>query len=68
MKVAEVKEEVKTFTVRYKCDICNKGYLESTGVALLSYPPQYPHDCSNCGKGKVFKHKYPFMDYEVIEK
>ena len=65
--MAEVKERVNTFVVRYRCDVCDKGYLESTGVALTSYPPQYPHDCSNCGKGKVFNQKYPYNIYKVIE-
>lgn len=65
--MAEETKEVKTFTVDYKCPVCDDGYLRPTGTVLTSYPPQYPHMCnreSGCGYGETFNKIYPHIDYK----
>lgn len=63
----EFKKEIKTFQVDYICDNCGSPDVKSTGVTLLSNPPQYPHTCKNCGANYVFKCTYPTMKYVVID-
>jgi len=66
----EVKKEVKTFEVNYKCDECDNGYMKFGGVVLTSYPAQYTHSCDNpdCDATMTFKgEKYPQTRYEDID-
>jgi len=58
--------ELKTRKVRYKCDWCNDGYYEPTGICLTSCPPQYPHKCSNCGINRNFLVIYPLIETKEI--
>ena len=65
----EVKKEVKTFEVNYKCDECDDGYMQFDGIVLTSYPAQYPHSCDNkdCDATKTFRgESYPKMVHEKI--
>ena len=57
--MAEIEHEVKTYTIRYLCDECGKGWMKPTGMTLTSYPLQYPHVCSECGRNDTFWDKYP---------
>lgn len=43
----------------YVCDRCGDGQYRPTGVAYLSFPPQYPHICDNCGDKRIFGETYP---------
>lgn len=43
----------------YVCDRCGDGQYHPTGVAYLSFPPQYPHICDNCGDKRLFGETYP---------
>ena len=63
--MAEIEQEVKTFTVNYLCDECGEGYMESTGSILISNPPQYPHKCNACGSDRTFREKYPKTIYKT---
>ncbi len=62
----EIRKELKTFQVDYKCPKCENGYLRSNGIVLTSDPPQYPHICNNekCDHSETFKKIYPYIDYE----
>lgn len=61
----EVRTESKIFTVNKKCDKCGKGLmLRSGNMTLATYPPQYPHECNNCGKVENYNKEYPY--YEVV--
>ncbi len=66
--MAEMKQEIKVFTVGYLCDECGKGFMEPTGSVYLSNPAQYPHKCSywKCGDEKTFSRSYPYNEQEVI--
>lgn len=63
--MAEVRAEVKTYSITYHCSVCGIGEMLPTGIALLSSPPQYPHKCTKCGEEKTFRFKYPRTVYEA---
>lgn len=64
--MAETKLPVQTVQVDYTCDECGKGQMRFGGVTLTSYPPQYPHRCSECGAKKTFNVIYPHTAVEPI--
>lgn len=45
----------------YLCDVCGSE-MESTGHVLLSFPPQYPHRCSN-DHSVILGSSYPRIEY-----
>ena len=55
---------VKAVKVKYFCDECGKEVLPS-GIALLSYPVQYEHICTNgkCDKTYRFEKEYPSVEF-----
>lgn len=56
---------VKTVKRHLMCD-CG-GEYKSTGNSYMTYPPQYPHQCNNCGD-KVTKRKmYPLVIHLPVE-
>jgi hypothetical protein len=66
--VAEAKHIVQPVEVEYVCDSCNTGVMRSTGVGLMSSPPQYPHKCNHCGSQSTFKLIYPYITYERVNR
>lgn len=48
------------------CD-CGGEYI-ATSVVLDSYPPQYPHVCSECYKQTSFDRSYPCVVYVEVGK
>lgn len=59
----QIKSEVKTYLVTYKCDQCNKGDMIATGVCL-EYPLKiFPHVCNACG----FQHNFREEAYPRTE-
>lgn len=61
----KVKKEVKTNIIKAMCE-CG-GEYKPTGIVLTTYPEQYPHDCSKCGKREVFYEQYPKFEYVEVE-
>ena len=59
--------DVKIVGVDYVCDECGTGLMESTGVALMSNPPWYPHHCSHCGATKNISERYPTVRYRPVQ-
>lgn len=62
----EIRKEVKAIQVDCKCPKCNIGYLRPSvnSVLLSTFPPQYPHECTNCDYSETFINKvYPYIDY-----
>ena len=60
MKMAEFVAEAKVFVVHMKCEKCGEGIMVPFGdVALMTYPPQYPHKCINCGNVENYAAIYP---------
>lgn len=62
--MGEVKKKVDSYTVTYTCSKCEQGDMVPTGIALMSYPPKYPHVCNNCGNTMVLSQRYPRQVYE----
>jgi uncharacterized Zn finger protein len=59
------KTEVKTFAERLYCDKCGEE-MKFTGTVLCSHPPQYPHQCPNCGYRETTTTQYPHVYFETI--
>lgn len=59
-------KEVKVYQDRLYCDECGEE-MEFTGMALATYPMQYPHVCPKCGNRTTKDDIYPKIRYEVIE-
>lgn len=57
--MAEIEQEVKTFSVSYLCDKCDDGEMIPTGFMLTMDPPLFPHECSKCSHEQNFHDKYP---------
>ena len=68
MEIQEIKTEVKTFLIEARCPHCGIGTLKRCdGITLDSYPPQYPHECSECGRGThIMGKQYPYTITEKI--
>jgi DNA-directed RNA polymerase subunit RPC12/RpoP len=54
---------LRPIQVDYICDACGQGHYRSTGVSLMSNPPQYPHKCTNCDSTQVFTERFPVLRY-----
>lgn len=60
------KTEVKVFVEELYCDECGgKMFMDKIAGVLLTYPPQYPHKCVNCGKTIIMNKCYPDTIYET---
>jgi len=57
--------EARTMITRLYCD-CG-GEMLPTGLALTSYPPQYPHRCQLCEKQTTRIDVYPRVEYAPVE-
>lgn len=64
--MAEIKQEVKTYCIHYRCD-CGAGEMIPAGVVLSCHPPLYPHNCNKCGKSMTFEKRYPHYITEKLE-
>lgn len=65
MKTRSIPLDV--FTVQAMCDGCG-GVMRTSGVAFMSSPPQYPHECIDCGHRETLKRHYPYTDYRAKNK
>lgn len=59
----EERFELKPFGVRYICN-CG-GEMVPTGQMLMSNPPQFPHECKECGESVNLIEKYPTVKWEI---
>ena len=59
----EVRTEVKSIKVEYKCPKCPTGYLEYSGLNLGFWNE---HGCNNkeCNHAENVDKKYPYIKYE----
>lgn len=66
--MAEFKEKLIPIRISYRCDMCKEGEMLPTDAILCSYPPQYPHKCSNseCTHVEIFLVSYPYITYEKV--
>ena len=66
--MSEKAFDVRVIGVNYVCDGCNNGLMEHTNMALMTDPPQYPHQCTHCGAVKNLLKRYPYVRYEEMPK
>jgi len=60
--------EVKVLTVEMVCDKCGKGLMKPYGNNVFAtYPPQYPHECNNCGHIESYPFQYPYRKLVPLE-
>lgn len=59
----EIRKIVRTYSVDKSCDECKVGFMRATNLALLTYPPKYPHQCNKCGHEETYHKTYPFIEY-----
>ena len=58
-------KEVKVYRDSLYCEECGEE-MKFTGMALASYPLQYPHVCPKCQKRVIMTEIYPTIRYEEI--
>ena len=61
----EIKQEVKTIQIDYKCDDCINGKLIPNGITRMVFPPLYEHKCDSCDCIKEFNKCYPYFVNEL---
>lgn len=61
--MSEVECPVKVTQVCCRCDNCGKGYMKSTGVAFMTFPAKYQHECNSCGHVQSFGIQYPYIKH-----
>lgn len=59
-------KEVKVYQDKLYCDECGEE-MEFTGMALATYPMQYPHNCPKCDNRTTMLDIYPKIRYVEIE-
>lgn len=65
--MSEKTWEVRTLEIDYICDACGRGAMRHTDeLVLLSKPPQYKHECANCGVNQTFDIIYPYQTTERL--
>lgn len=57
----ETKTEVRSYKIDHSCPQCKTGLLRPTGIALLSSPMKYPHECDSCKYAETFTVNYPYI-------
>ena len=60
--MGEVVAYARPIIVDMECDECKNGLMRLTtdNIMLASYPPQYPHKCTNCGHVTNYNCTYPY--------
>lgn len=56
-------KQVTTYKEHLYCDVCGTE-MKFTGMALTTYPMQYPHVCPHCGERITMGEIYPCLRYE----
>lgn len=62
----EIKYDVKTVEIAYRCDVCKTGEMVPTGSGYWGTPVEIEHKCNNCGHEQCFGVRYPRIDYTRI--
>ena len=65
-KFSALTEQMLYVLMALKSDKCGTE-MEFTGMALTSYPMQYPHMCPKCDYRETHHVIYPTIRYEEID-
>ena len=60
------EDKVEVFQQRLYCDKCGTE-MEFTGMALPTYPMQYPHKCPKCGYSENASCVYPNIVFRRLD-
>lgn len=63
--MAEIRQQVKVFQVKMQCEKCNTG--EMICETRIGIPIEHQHECNKCYAIKMFKKKYPCVEYEPLD-
>ena len=60
--------EAKVYKEKLICDECGGEMQLEGGAVMMSNPPLFSHQCTNCGKREnVRGYKYPNIHFEEVE-
>lgn len=57
----EVRNQVVPMRVQLRCE-CGQ-FMSPTGITLMSYPPQYEHECPGCKIKMNMRRSYPYVEF-----
>ena len=60
----EIKKQVNTYYIIFKCDKCTEG--EMIAGNLMNPSNEWKHFCNKCENIMWFNKRYPFYHYEII--
>jgi len=60
-----IQTPIRPLQIDYKCDICNQGFYRLIQSLFDAEPPQFLHECDNCGHQQCFTEKYPTIRYAL---
>lgn len=63
-----IETPLEVVRIEMECQSCGEGRMYWTGVTLTSYPPQFPHVCSNCSARHTYLEHYPTLKYKEKQK
>ena len=59
----EIRNEVKTIRVSYKCPDCKHGYLTKIKSDLAIHSAEIKHYCNRCGFQIYLSKEYPYIEH-----
>jgi len=62
--MGQIKDEVKAYVLKYRCDTCGIGDMIATNTAYLSFTNKFKHYCNNCASETILDMKYPTTIFE----
>ena len=65
--MGEIKKIVNPVQVDMVCPKCGRGMMRPDNVVLTTSPPQYPHECNECGYTETYYVMYPYIMWENNE-
>jgi DNA-binding CsgD family transcriptional regulator len=63
---SEIRQRMEVHLVDLLCPKCGQGLMRPTGVALMSDPPQYTHQCTWCQHRQNYQRCYPYEERQVV--
>jgi hypothetical protein len=58
--------QLAVFRVTCYCRDCKRGEMLQNGIAKLSHPPQFEHECDQCGYAENYTRKFPLITYKEL--
>jgi hypothetical protein len=66
--MSEIESRAQVVMTDCRCDSCGNGVMRHRdGIALMSLPEKYRHECTECGYSKLFTCIYPRLEARAAE-